>query len=221
LSYTYQDQALDCALPPAADTWQAAVSQGCPGAAVALGLSLDKAGSQLDDPLLAFYKDLGLYTAPPVRLQVSSSSLPPGTLDPVGAALGQSELSLNPLQLARAAAILSSDGVLPAPHLVTSVNTPAAGWVVLPDLSQPVRIFPAGIAARTAVTMVAANLPVWQVVARAYAGKGRWLTWYLAGTLPDWKGSPMVMTLLLEEDNPSLAVQIGQAVMQAALSLSK
>jgi hypothetical protein len=212
---------LDCAVTPAADTWQAAVSVGCPGTAAALGLSLEKTGVNSSEHLLAFYQELGLYTAPPVWLQVSSSSLPKGGVDPVGAALGQADLSLSPLQMARAAAVLSSDGILPAPHLVVSVDTPQAGWVILPDLSQPVRIFPPGIAARTVDSMTVADMPIWQEIARASAGEGRWLTWYLAGTLPDWKGSPMVLALLIEEDNPSLAVQIGQAIMQAALSLNR
>jgi hypothetical protein len=63
-------------------------------------------------------------------------------------------------------------------------------------------------------------MPIWQETARASAGEGRWHTWYLAGTLPGWKGSPMVLALLIEEDNPALAARMGQAVMQAALSLN-
>lgn len=221
LSYTYKSQSLGCAVTPAAATWQAAVSAGCPAAAATLGLSLEKSAATSSDPLLAFYQELGLYTAPPVRLQVASSALPQGMVDTVGAALGQADLSLSPLQMVRAAAVLSSDGMLPSPHLVVSVNTPQAGWVILPDLSQPVRIFPSGIAVRTADSMAAPEMPIWQEISRASAGESRWLTWYLAGTLPNWTGSPMVLALLIEEDNPGLAVQIGQAVMQAALSLNR
>jgi cell division protein FtsW (lipid II flippase) len=221
LSYTYQGLSLGCALPPAAETWPAVVSAGCPGAAAALGLSLAKADGNPAGPLLTLYQALGLYSQPPVRLQVSSSSYPRAAVDPAGAALGQSELSVSPLQMARAAAVLSSDGILPAPHLAVSVNTPQAGWVILPDLGQPARLLPEGVAARTAEAMAVPDLPIWQEVARASAGEGRWLIWYLAGTLPDWTGTPMVLAILIEEDNPREAVQIGQAVMQAALSLNQ
>jgi cell division protein FtsW (lipid II flippase) len=221
LSYTYQGQVFSCALTSAQDTWQTAVADGCPGAVVALGTDLDKSGAKSRDALLALYKDLGLYSPPPVRLPASGSSVPQDNVDPAGAALGQADLMVSPLQMARAAAVLSSDGVLPVPHLVSAVNTPEAGWVILPNLSQPVRIFPAGIAVHTAESLVVTDMPVWQEVARAYSGENRWLTWYLAGTLPDWKGSPIVVALLIEEDNPSLAIQTGQAVLQAALSLNK
>jgi penicillin-binding protein A len=221
LWYEYQGKTLDCAVTPAANTWQAIIAAGCPAAATTLGMSLEKSGSNSSDALLALYKDLGLYSAPAIRLQVSSSLFPEKTGDPVGAALGQADLSISPLQMARAAAVLSSDGVLPAPKLAISVKTPQAGWVILPDLSQPVRIFPAGIAGRTADSMAAADLPIWQEVSRVSAGTGQGTTWYIAGTLSNWNGSPLVLALLLEEDNPSLAEEIGQAVMKAALSLNQ
>jgi cell division protein FtsW (lipid II flippase) len=221
LWYEYQGKTLDCAVTPAANTWQAIIAAGCPAAATTLGMSLEKSGSNSSDALLALYKDLGLYSAPAIRLQVSSSLFPEKTGDPVGAALGQADLSISPLQMARAAAVLSSDGVLPAPKLTISVKTPQAGWVILPDLSQPVRIFPAGIAGRTADSMAAADLPIWQEVSRVSAGTGQGTTWYIAGTLSNWNGSPLVLALLLEEDNPSLAEEIGQAVMKAALSLNQ
>ncbi len=227
LSYNYQGQTLDCALPPVEATWQAAVSAGCPGAAASLGQYLDKGIENLSasphdplhDPIFVLYKDLGLYTASSVRLQASSSSFPQGAVDVTGAALGQADLSLSPLQMARAASVLSSDGLLPAPRLAAAVKTPDAGWKDLPTLDQPSRVFPPGVALRTASSLASGDLPIWQEVAEAYAGEGRWLTWYLAGTLPDWKGSPLALALLIEQDNPALAVQIGQAVMQEALLL--
>jgi cell division protein FtsW (lipid II flippase) len=221
LSYNYQGLFLDCALPPAERTWQAAISSGCPGAAVSLGRGLDQAAGSTPGPLLDFFQDLGLYTSVPIRLPTASTPYPLGSVDVTGAALGQADLRLSPLQMARAAAVLSSDGMLPAPRLAISVDTPEAGWVILPDLSQPTRLFPTGIAARTADLLAAPGLPIWQQVARASSGEGRWLTWYLAGTLPDWKGTPMVVALLVEEDNPSLAVRIGQSVLEAALSMGQ
>ena len=206
---------------PAEDTWQAVVAAGCPGAAAALGMSLGKAGSNSPDALLALYKDFGLYSAPAIRLQVSSSLFPEKTVDPVGAALGQADLTISPLQMARAAAVLSSDGILPAPKLAVSIKTPQAGWVVLPDLSQPIRIFPAGVAGQTAESLATPDLPIWQEVSLVSAGTSQVITWYIAGTLPNWTGSPLVLALLIEEDDPSLAIETGQAVMKTALSLNQ
>ena len=43
------------------------------------------------------------------------------------------------------------------------------------------------------------------------------ITWYLAGTLPNWLGSPLSLALVLEEDNPEAAREIGLNVFRTAL----
>ena len=43
------------------------------------------------------------------------------------------------------------------------------------------------------------------------------ITWLLAGTLPDWKGTPLVLVVTLEEDNIFLAKYIGENILDAAL----
>ena len=71
-------------------------------------------------------------------------------------------------------------------------------------------------------SIAAANLlqmnaiPAWQTTATALTAKGR-VTWYLSGTIPNWKGAPLALALLLEENNPSLAQDIGSTVMKSLL----
>jgi len=43
------------------------------------------------------------------------------------------------------------------------------------------------------------------------------LTWHLAGTLPDWNGTPLALVILLEENNPLLANAIGESLLDTAL----
>jgi hypothetical protein len=60
--------------------------------------------------------------------------------------------------------------------------------------------------------------PFWQA-----SGKGvetqehKTITWYLAGTLPEWQGTPLALVVAIEEDNPTLAKYIAQTLLNAAL----
>jgi hypothetical protein len=44
------------------------------------------------------------------------------------------------------------------------------------------------------------------------------LTWYIGGTLADWKGASLALALILEENNPLLAQEIGRSVFRDALN---
>jgi membrane peptidoglycan carboxypeptidase len=125
-------------------------------------------------------------------------------------------LHVSPLQMALAAAALTADGLRPAPRLVTDVKTPQAGWVALPDQGSPEQVFPSGVTPPLLESLSSGDQPSWETAARAYNGK-QTLTWYIGGTLPGWNGTPLAVVVLLEEDSPDLARDIGQAVLDAAL----
>jgi hypothetical protein len=174
-------------------------------------------------------RQLVFFSAPEVRLPAAGALPPTGPVDFEQAALGQVTL-VSPLQMALAGAALSSGGTRPAARLVVAVDTPQAGWVVLPNLGAPAPVFTKG-AADSAVQVLsgglentlpggaASPLPVWESLARGGpAVEGRpSVTWYLAGTLPAWNGTPVALALILEEDDPALAASIGQAVLRSAL----
>jgi cell division protein FtsW (lipid II flippase) len=231
------------------EDWGPAVSAGCPAPTLALARALveepaqsgELRGQNEEPPLTpgaylqAFFQDLGLFTAPALRLPTTSSLPLEESQDFEQLVLGQSDLRASPLQMALAAAALSAGGVRPAPRLVVAVDTPQAGWVVLPYLSEPAPVFtpPAAEAAARALTAdgrngtgrdpASAPLPAWQSLAHIPAIQGEQeganpgLTWFLAGTLPGWNGTPLALALVLEEDNPALAEEIGHAVLRAAL----
>lgn len=144
--------------------------------------------------------------APQIRLPVANAPGP-----------GEADPSLSPLQVALEAAALSDAGIRPAPSLVTAFNSPQEGWVLLPSQGQAAQSLPA-IKATTIVNSLAQkDINLWQDQAVAPNGTGKSVTWYIGGTLPDWSGSPLAIAVLLEEDNPTLAAEIGQKTLQAAM----
>jgi cell division protein FtsW (lipid II flippase) len=149
------------------------------------------------------YTDLGFYVPPELRLPVAATSTP------------GSALRVSPLQMAVAAATLSSDGVRPAPRLAMAVDTPTQGWVILPALSEPVTVFPSVSAADTAQALMVSGQPFWQWNARVNQANQNF-SWSLGGTLPNWQGAPLAVAVLLEENDPVEAGLIGQILLEAA-----
>ena len=89
-------------------------------------------------------------------------------------------------------------------------------------LAEPVSVFSPNEAREIANAIAVEGLPIWQSVASSPPTPGvqgtKIGTWYLAGTLPDIEGTPLVLALLIEEDNPRLAIEIGQTVLSSALN---
>lgn len=123
----------------------------------------------------------------------------------------------SPLQIALAAAALSADGIRPAPLLVTAVNTPRDGWMILPALGNPGEALSSAYARTTADSLAVEGSFIWQYLAVAPNGPDRAVTWYLGGTLSSWNGQPLALALLLEVNEPSLAEEIGRTVIEAAM----
>jgi cell division protein FtsW (lipid II flippase) len=195
--------ALDCALPLTDQTLGAAIAAGCQQAAV--GLYQQFTVAERAD----LFHRLGLDAPPSIRLPTAASPLP-ADADPQA-------LRVSPLQMALAAAALSADGLQPAPRLALAVNTPQAGWVILPPEGAPTQALPPGGAAAAARALALTDFPLWQSVAVANDPAGQPVTWYLGGTLPDFQGAPLAVAVLLEANDPTLAEAIGQTLLKAAL----
>ncbi len=219
-SYTVSDFRMNCAeaSPAPAENWQTLIAAGCPGAAAELG---NRMGSER---LLALFQALGLGAEPHLYLPAVHSPLPTTFSDPRFAALGlpfsNTELRISPMQLALAAASLSSQGMRPAAHLVLTIDTPGLGWVLQHPLDKPERALEAAAAQTTATELADPSLPIWHSLAQGIAGSPStptFYTWFVGGTLSSWQGSPMTVVVLIEEDNVSFALSTGKAVLEAAL----
>ncbi len=164
-------------------------------------------GLKTAQQVIALFENLGFYTPPQIRL-------------PVAGAMQSGELKnlrISPLQMIVAEGTLSAHGLRTAPRIVLAVNTSQQGWVILPALGQSIQALDTATADRIANELAIQNQPFWE-----WAGAGNtgpdFSTWYLEGTLPDWKGTPLVAVVLLEENSPALAKDIGVQLLKAAIT---
>lgn len=162
-------------------------------------------GMLLPEGITSINRLLGFSEAPSLRLQVAE---PTGNGDP---------LRVSPLQVALAGAGLSAGGIRPAPLLATAVNTPIQGWVILPPLGEAVQAMPTVEAEETAASLIPVGETYWQVKT-TITDVQTTVSWFLGGTPPGWLGSPLVVVVLLEEDNPALAAYFGLELLSEAVS---
>jgi len=156
--------------------------------------------------MLSLLDQLGFEKTPGIRMPVSETT-EFTTLD---------EVRISPLQMVLAVSSLSNAGVRPAPHIALAVNTPTAGWVILPAQDSPVEVFSGENARTGADILLAEEKPYWEYVSVLKDGdKG--FSWYMAGTLPNWAGTPLALVILLEENNPTFVKQVGQEFMDGVL----
>jgi hypothetical protein len=212
LALGFDGNTLECAgVPDDPNSWEDLITAGCPGPSAELGLAL---GSE---SLLDLFNSLGFYDAPSIRMPTAISNEAPAAIAiPEAATIGQGDLTISPLQLALAASILSSGGVIPAPQLALAVSGQELGSDSLPALGESWQVFSGQAASAAALGLKFKGMPIWQTQATAINGPKQTITWYVAGTLGETE-IPMVVVVLLEIDYPALAETIGQAVLRAAM----
>ena len=148
------------------------------------------------------YETLGFYRAPQLRIQVA---------EPL-TNINVKDLHVSPLQVALAAAALSNHGRAPAPRMATAVNTPEEGWIVLPALGTSFEALQAPAADEIAETLMLTGENYWSHIGIAETEESV-VTWLIAGTPPNWQATPMVVVVLLEEENTRLAEWIGRELL--------
>jgi hypothetical protein len=214
----------DCALIPGGQTWGEVVAAGCTAPLKQLVAGMTSQG------LIDLVDGLGFFTPPAIWVETLSSSKPANIADAFLYITGQggtdsgSTLKVSPLQMALAAASLSNAGTRPAPHLVMAVDTPRSGWVDLASSSEASQALPKIEVSNLTGGIVSHELPIWQLVSSMgnstntdSSPSTSGTSWYLGGTSSDWNGAPLALALVLEEDNPQLAQEIGRALFQTAL----
>jgi cell division protein FtsI/penicillin-binding protein 2 len=161
--------------------------------------------TQADDRKV--YNAFGFKTPPQLQFQTAQS---------VTSSDGE-EIHISPLQAALAAAALSSHGVVPAPRIAMAVDTPQQGWVVLPAPGKSFEAVTPAQADQAATANLEDEKRYWSHIGRA-SGKEGPVTWFIAGTPPNWQGTPLAVVALLEEDNERQAQWIGQELLTDAMN---
>jgi len=207
---TFDPNQLDQQGPDLAQNPNAPLVNRAAQGAYPLGTAAAPFLSTLNQPnqaqIIALFNKLGFFMTPQIRMPVATAS-PQNDL---------SQLRVSPLQMAVAASIFSNQGTRPAPRIALAVNTPQQGWVVLPALSQPFEAYQPSAANEAAKSFLVAGESYWEFVGQSSQGT-EIITWVLAGTLPDWQATPLTVVVALEENNISLAQQIGRGLLAAAL----
>lgn len=189
----------NCAVFPSGElTWRSLAAYGCES--VMNGLA-DLAGSGVTSGMLDAF---GFTAEPTLNLPVAEAEPQTGVQD----------LTISPLQLALAASSLTNEGVLPAPRIVNSYQDSEGEWVILPKLGQSIQAVDSVTALRITELLKWEDTSRWQVTASASTQDNEPVTWFIAGTTSDWVGQPLVVVVVLEEDDPGKAESIGIALLE-------
>ena len=173
------------------------------------GLALLGSSDLGEEDLQRVYETFGFDHSPRLQIEADEELPVEGT--------GNPDYHVSPLQAALAAAALSNQGIMPAPRIALSVNTPQEGWVVLPTPGTPVQAVQPSDASAAVPAYVAEGSNYWSHIGRAEGDESD-VTWYLAGTLPNWQATPLVVVVALEQDNERLAQWIGQELLADAMN---
>ena len=160
-----------------------------------------------DNDIIKMYKTFGFYQAPQIQLPVAT----------VSSKVDLETMRVSPLQMALASAALSNHGMIPAPRIAMAVNTLGEGWVSLPAMGMPFEAIQASVADAAASSYLVGNQTHWQQVSQEQEGEASF-TWFIGGTPPNWQGTPLVIVIVLEENNERLAQRIGQELLIDAMN---
>ena len=164
------------------------------------------AAQSAGEPLNQLLEKLGFYHTPAIGVPTTQAAAA-GTLK---------NLRVSPLQMALAAASLTHNGIRPSPRLTLAVNTQAQGWIIFPVSDPPVTALNASAAQQSASKLVMDKKPFWEY-SSSQADQRSPISWYLAGTLPNWQGAPLTVVVVLEENDPQQASLIGRSVLEKAI----
>ena len=156
--------------------------------------------------LTEMYKAFEFNRAPQIQLPVAS----------ISSKYNVDSIRVSPLQMALAVAALSNHGTIPAPRIAMAVNTPNQGWVSLSAMGNSIEALQASAADEAASAYLVKDQTYWQYSAHAHE-KDTSFTWYIGGTPPNWQATPLVIVVILEEDDEAQAQRIGQDVLIAAM----
>ena len=123
---------------------------------------------------------------------------------------GSDPLRANPLSIAHAMSPFSNSGLSPSVEILSAVHTYKQGWVIIENQSLR-RIIREDSADFISNLLQSPEIPGWEITARGSDSKGT-VSWYAAGSDPNWDVAPFVIVLVLEEDDPVAANKLGKEI---------
>lgn len=199
-----------CAVLPTADpTWASLISSGCSGAVTSLSQAITT------NDMTNLFKTVGFASQPDVQVETASATAIPSLSD-VSQYVTTDSVRISPLQMAIAAAELTNGGTRVSPTLVTAYQNAAGVWTLL-DRSRSQTQLSSFDATDAVKLLLQNNAPIWKTLAQVQ-DQEKTISWFIAGTSPDWQSVPVVIVVALEDSSAAKANQIGLALFNSLSS---
>ena len=197
---------LFCAMDPGDEpSWGDLLTSGCTFSNTLLEYYLG------DDEVATLYQQLGLFDQPEIPImdadQQSSAEKSESS---------ENGILLSPTQMAMAYAVLSNGGHTITPILATAYQYTGQDWTLFSNETKtPVTI--SLDVQQTTAALSSSEIPGWEITASAETNSGP-LDWYIAGTMPGWKGTPIVLVVALENSTPSIVQNLGREMFNSTIN---
>jgi len=156
----------------------------------------------------------GLFDAPKIQLPVNEPSTEPEKIEALLVYLSEiSGLHVSPLQMALVSATLTNDGILPQPRFVNSFQDKSGQWITFPTTAEPVQVMDPTLANEVISILQSGNDPYWFSVGKSIGPDDTVTSWFLGGTMPGWKSTPLAIAVALETDDVPKAIEIGRELL--------
>ena len=203
---------LYCAQNPGSDpTWGNLIASGCNRSFTMLNYYLSS------KKVTALYQGTGFYSQP--ELSTAESTAEPVESAGGSSSAGADVLQVSPLQMAAAYAALSNGGHSVSPILATAFSYGDDRWNLFPSDTAPAALTGMNTAL-SAATLANPSIPGWSLVSTGLTKTGS-VNWFIAGTPTEWKGTPVVVVVALEDATSNMATKIGTEMFKAAVNASK
>ncbi len=170
---------------------------------------------QTVDPalLLDDLEKLGLFEAPNLAIQTAQAEQPLTEDELETNPLLVRNIHVSPLQMSLVAATITNNGIRPSPALVNAYKTPEGEWLLYGQNSPSQEVLDKSQAQAIQASYASEQNPVWFQLGHALINGSEPLTWYIGGTTSDWVATPLVIAIAIEENDPALAMNIGQTLL--------
>lgn len=185
-----------------------ALAYGCPRPFQELLLELG------DQAYVDVLNQFGLNQSADQELQGEFEAVtrPESAEDLAMAAIGQGELTLNPLQLVRAIAAIVGEGQLPGVRVVDAIRGVEESWERFEDLDNHQAAIKPDTAAEIRSVLTSENIVSYQ--GKALAGEP--IGWYLGGVRS--LAGNYAIVVVIENGEPGVAASVGQALLEELAS---
>jgi len=187
---------------------------GCPGPIAELGTNLGADGLEEMAQAFEFTRPpaIRIETAPIMAVVMGSTPL-----DWQAAAIGQGDLTITPLQVARAFSALITDGYLPALRIVSAVKDANGRWQEVESLGVRDQVIGAEISVKIRAALVSDSGSLLGFSARAIAGsEEESLSWYVCARV-DGSDNVQLILVVLENASDARAKAIGLSLLDSRL----